>query len=475
MLATPFNIWHVAGVVLVLAKSLEAGLLPDRGSNSNSSVGLFTPNQHGECKMLQTNLFLLDLACVLKKKARATAHELTSPSLAACKRVCCEWSEGPCDLVYWNRYHKCVVMNYYVLSLCPLMSPTLTYPGSYTFTLLLSITQRVSPALKQHLLLKGYSSRIAEFLGCGANSFVCNNWQCIEKGQVCDGIQHCVDNSDENQCPQIIVASQGDKCIDFKGNFVDNGAEYTPFGKADECQMCICGNNSQPSYCYSPTCNSRMLTDCEGPNPDICCRCDKSGRNHPDEPTDSEENDMFVNLSGTQRLIVSCMSVLVVVTLLLFFSRNLMHRARGAIIPSRHRRDRSHNTWMSQQSLPPTRAFMGRYCSSSDRMSFVDPNDSEDMSEPPPSYSSLKPATRNERGSRSSSGESPPSYNASITLPPASPEATSSSSANNRDDQVTQSTVSEHVIQSEPIRNEEPISPVSTTSCSPLLVEEHDQ
>uniref|UniRef100_H2ZEK8 VWFC domain-containing protein n=1 Tax=Ciona savignyi TaxID=51511 RepID=H2ZEK8_CIOSA len=371
MLEAYINVFYTAGICLILAKGQDGSVLQHSAPKQNSTLGAFQPQQ--ECKMLHTNVFQLDLGCVLRRKSRTTAHALTAPSLAACKRVCCEYEEGPCDLVYYNRYHKCVVMNYHVLSLCPLMAPTVSLPGSYSFTLLLSVTERVTPSLKQHLILKGYSSQIAQFLGCDRDSFVCNNWQCIDKKYVCDDTPHCSDNSDESRCPQIIVAPRKMGCLSYHGDYVKNGEEYTPFGKADECQRCICGNDSLPSYCYSATCNNVQLTNCDNNNPDICCVCHKSTIQNND-PSD-DNSDIFVNLSGTQRLIVSCMSVLVVVTLLLFFSRNLMHRARGAFMPNGgNHRGRSRNTWVPHptHALPPTRPFMGRYFTRNSSMSFVE-------------------------------------------------------------------------------------------------------
>lgn len=40
-------------------------------------------------------------------------------------------------------------------------------------------------------------------------------------------------------------------------------------------------------------------------------------------------DDSYLNMSSTQRLVVSCMSVLAVVSMLLFFSRNILQRRHG--------------------------------------------------------------------------------------------------------------------------------------------------
>ncbi|KAA0204070.1 hypothetical protein HAZT_HAZT007477 [Hyalella azteca] len=38
---------------------------------------------------------------------------------------------------------------------------------------------------------------------CSAEDFACSNGQCISITNVCDGVQHCSDNSDETRCAQI--------------------------------------------------------------------------------------------------------------------------------------------------------------------------------------------------------------------------------------------------------------------------------
>nr|CAB3263411.1 low-density lipoprotein receptor class A domain-containing protein 3 [Phallusia mammillata] len=438
--------------LLCCALSLSTGSPPSGSRKNNSS--------NSSCNMLQTRKFRLDHVCISRSRAAQTAlHELTASSLEECEQTCCQSVEGPCDLAYWNSLQKCIVMNYYVLSLCPLLSPTdqRTSPDS---SILFSVSQRVTPLLKEHLLRKGYRDGVRTRLGCGADEFVCDNWDCISSKHVCDGKAHCSDNSDESTCS---------KCLGSNSQYVDVGSQYIPFNDGDKCKVCICGNDSQPVYCYSATCYPNLATNCYGPDRDICCQCLSSGDYH--EVATEAPDAPFANLSDTQRLIVSCMSVLVVITLLLFLSRNILHRGRRAIYHNHGFLPRGHR--------PPggriSHSSAGRYWRDSDSVSFYDPDappTRPPFSDLPPSYNQLKPLGYDVTTNSEEALGPPPSY-ISETESRCSVQPEEPTAARNRETPIA---VAIPVVPTDPEvppevqqRDSAPISPLSTTSESPLL------
>lgn len=38
------------------------------------------------------------------------------------------------------------------------------------------------------------------FAGCGSDEFTCNNGECVEESDHCDGFDDCTDDSDEDGC-----------------------------------------------------------------------------------------------------------------------------------------------------------------------------------------------------------------------------------------------------------------------------------
>ena len=48
-------------------------------------------------------------------------------------------------------------------------------------------------------LLYIFRQRTRELLGCTENEFVCDDWSCIPKNQLCNGVNNCPGGSDEDE------------------------------------------------------------------------------------------------------------------------------------------------------------------------------------------------------------------------------------------------------------------------------------
>ncbi|CAK8679785.1 unnamed protein product [Clavelina lepadiformis] len=459
-------------VLLSFSQIIEANEALPENVDSENSTSLES------CQMLETRVFKLDLGCVHGPKARSTAHELTTETLEDCKRVCCEWKEGPCDFVYWDSYHKCIVMNYYVLGLC---MPTVSSSSSSSHTLLLSISDRVIPGVRKPLL-KQYRKQVQGLLGCSDHQYVCDNWNCIDNKYMCDGIPHCSDGSDELYCASN---DTGLKCINHNGDHVDAGKQYRPYNEPDECKTCVCGEDSKPIYCYLAVCQPLPPSACNGPRPELCCQCNHGNNFSHDQSDPNDTNSSYVRLNNTQRLIVSCMSVLIIVMILLFFSRNIVHRRRHGgmhqnylVQPS----SRENGTWMranGPEASNNNRSFFSRYWSNSDTVSFFDQDEPPvPCVDPPPPYTFWKPNTSstNNEVSLENGQDPPPSYPTSSTsgsrqsinegAGPVDGPPCASPTMHQSDDTVAP----------QPIRRgdseDEPASPSSTTSESLLIANE---
>ena len=56
---------------------------------------------------------------------------------------------------------------------------------------------------------------------CGGHEFECDNKICISVDCVCDNINDCMDNSDERNCGELIVADMQQKiCFSILATFI---------------------------------------------------------------------------------------------------------------------------------------------------------------------------------------------------------------------------------------------------------------
>lgn len=453
----------VVPLILLVRTSLGVTLDPSQDS-INTTLQTVTESQKPECNRLETDSFRLELSCVLNTQS---AHKLISSSLDECKVACCEsFPDGPCDFLYWDTSRICIIMNYHVLSVCPLMAPiyVLSHESPISSTLLFSITSRVTPQLKP-LLLKQYRQRTRELLGCNDNEFVCNDWSCIPNNLLCNGNNDCPDGSDEDETTCLSQRTpEITKCRDYSGDYVDIGQAFTPFGIGDQCMQCTCGNNSQASQCMSPVCHESTVAKCRfHPSDDICCKCVFSGKGNFMPPINYPES------SSTQRLIISCMSVIVIVSLLLFFSRNIVHRRSNYNLSNRGDRYLQNDTdYTDGASSNFWQAWRGM-----EQYRLSEEERSRTAVDLPPPYNLIKSVATHDIS------EPPPSY-------PGSHHSNSTTSINQNEETQSPQTISteeQPINQAEDDSNmrqsssvsscndefEEPISPVSISSTSPLI------
>lgn len=457
--------WLLTPVPLILLIGTSVGkILKPPQDQINSTLQTVTEDYKPECKRLETDSFRLELSCVLNTQS---AHKLISSSLDECKVACCEsFPDGPCDFLYWDTSRTCIIMNYHVLSVCPLMAPiyVLSHESPISSTILFSITSRVTPQLKP-LLLKKYRQRTRELLGCQYNEFVCNDWTCIPNNLLCNGKRDCLDGSDEDDTTCLSQKTpEITKCRDYSGDYVDIGQPFTPFGIGDQCMQCTCGNNSQPSQCMSPVCHESTVAKCRfNPSDDICCKCVRfPGKGNYMPPINYPES------SSTQRLIISCMSVLVIVSLLLFFSRNIVHRRSTYNLSDRDRYLQNDTDYTDGTSSNFWQAWRGmeQYRLSEEERSratadlpppynLIKSIATHDITEPPPSY----PGSRHSNSTTSINQQEE-------TTPNPETIVSEERSINQAEDE---SNLRQSSVSSCREEFEEPISPVSISSTSPLI------
>ncbi|KAM3725684.1 LDL receptor repeat-containing protein [Dirofilaria immitis] len=119
-------------------------------------------------------------------------------------------------------------------------------------------------------------------------AFTCKNHKCIKRSLVCDGLDHCGDNSDESNCDCTAMKRFGDimqctvhtyeqtiKCIPLSQRC--DGYEDCPDGEDERnCEKCM---NPNAIYCEpSKTCLGSMkrcdgVTDCPDDNDEQRCNC----------------------------------------------------------------------------------------------------------------------------------------------------------------------------------------------------------
>jgi len=96
---------------------------------------------------------------------------------------------------------------------------------------------------------RGFTIRYSiEKSACDASQWHCNDGGCVGKEQICDGVNHCIDKSDESRCPAI------------------HGFKYT------NCPLGTASCPSAPTLCYSlldQTCDGKFT--CPGGEDELNC------------------------------------------------------------------------------------------------------------------------------------------------------------------------------------------------------------
>ncbi|XP_058137785.1 integral membrane protein DGCR2/IDD isoform X10 [Dasypus novemcinctus] len=116
------------------------------------------------------------------------------------------------------------------------------------------------------------------------------------------------------------VAFKGQTCVDIKDNVVDEGFYFTPKGD-DPCLSCTC-HGGEPEMCVAALCERPQGCQQYRKDPKECCKfmC-----------LDPDGNSLFDSMASGMRLIVSCISSFLILSLLLFMVHRLRQRRRERI------------------------------------------------------------------------------------------------------------------------------------------------
>ncbi|KAG9354702.1 hypothetical protein JZ751_001415 [Albula glossodonta] len=109
-------------------------------------------------------------------------------------------------------------------------------------------------------------------------------------------------------------------CVDIKDNVVNEGYYFTPKGD-DPCLSCTC-HNGEPEMCVAALCERPQGCQHFRKDPKECCKftC-----------LDPDGNSLFDSMASGMRLIVSCISSFLILSLLLFMVHRLRQRRRERI------------------------------------------------------------------------------------------------------------------------------------------------
>ncbi|XP_067834220.1 integral membrane protein DGCR2/IDD isoform X3 [Heptranchias perlo] len=112
----------------------------------------------------------------------------------------------------------------------------------------------------------------------------------------------------------------GQTCVDIKDNVVDEGKYFTPKGN-DPCLSCTC-HNGEPEMCVAALCERPQGCQHYEKDPKECCKftC-----------LDPDGSGIFDSMASGMRLIVSCISSFLILSLLLFMVHRLRQRRRERI------------------------------------------------------------------------------------------------------------------------------------------------
>ncbi|XP_065117939.1 integral membrane protein DGCR2/IDD isoform X2 [Paramisgurnus dabryanus] len=109
-------------------------------------------------------------------------------------------------------------------------------------------------------------------------------------------------------------------CVDIKDNVVNEGYYFTPKGD-DPCLSCTC-HDGEPEMCVAALCERPQGCQHFRKDPKECCRftC-----------LDPDGSSLFDSMASGMRLIVSCISSFLILSLLLFMVHRLRQRRRERI------------------------------------------------------------------------------------------------------------------------------------------------
>ncbi|XP_059974522.1 integral membrane protein DGCR2/IDD isoform X5 [Mesoplodon densirostris] len=116
------------------------------------------------------------------------------------------------------------------------------------------------------------------------------------------------------------VAFKGQTCVDIKDNVVDEGFYFTPKGD-DPCLSCTC-HRGEPEMCVAALCERPQGCQQYRKDPKECCKfmC-----------LDPDGSSLLDSMASGMRLIVSCVSSFLILSLLLFMVHRLRQRRRERI------------------------------------------------------------------------------------------------------------------------------------------------
>ncbi|XP_023384033.1 integral membrane protein DGCR2/IDD isoform X3 [Pteropus vampyrus] len=116
------------------------------------------------------------------------------------------------------------------------------------------------------------------------------------------------------------LCKRSQTCVDIKDNVVDEGFYFTPKGD-DPCLSCTC-HRGEAEMCVAALCERPQGCQQYRKDPKECCKfmC-----------LDPDGNSLFDSMASGMRLIVSCISSFLILSLLLFMVHRLRQRRRERI------------------------------------------------------------------------------------------------------------------------------------------------
>nr|XP_033812464.1 integral membrane protein DGCR2/IDD isoform X2 [Geotrypetes seraphini] len=116
------------------------------------------------------------------------------------------------------------------------------------------------------------------------------------------------------------LCKRSQTCVDIKDNIVDEGYYFTPKGD-DPCLSCTC-HNGEPEMCLAALCKRPQGCQQYQKDPKECCKftC-----------LDQDGSSLFDSMASGMRLIISCISSFLILSLLLFMVHRLRQRRRERI------------------------------------------------------------------------------------------------------------------------------------------------
>ncbi|XP_078679623.1 integral membrane protein DGCR2/IDD-like [Branchiostoma floridae x Branchiostoma belcheri] len=177
------------------------------------------------------------------------------------------------------------------------------------------------------------------------------------------------------------------KCINSKGEKVAEGQVFTPQGH-DACMTCTC-HMGEAQMCITAQCDRPQKCTSYQMSPDKCCEftcMDPSENNNSNNYNGSE-----LSMTHGMRLVVSCLSSFLILSLLLFLVYRLRQRRLEAMYGGNHygRRNRAsrHGARRTRTNILPAHLFRPPPLSPSDDLHVALPP----YDDPPPPYSAIKP------------------------------------------------------------------------------------